>query len=170
MKKVTIFVAALSVSAVFYGSLCFAESFTTTESVKVSRSEPVYKSVTTEKPVKECWEESAEVRDSGSGDIVGGIVGGAIGGALGSQVGKGSGKTAATIGGAIIGSMAGQKLSRGNSAPSHETVQKCKTRYESETKQVLSGYNNYATYKGKEIVKFSETPLTTITVYISVSY
>ncbi len=165
MKTLVLCAAALVATAVF------AENFTITENVKVTRSEPVYKTVTSERPIKECWDESVERRgSSGGNDVVGGIVGGAIGGALGNQVGKGSGKTAATIGGAIVGTMVGQGLSRGDSAPQNEVVQKCKTRYESESRQVLSGYNNYATYKGREIVKFSETPLTSITVYSHISY
>jgi len=165
MKTFTLCVIALATTAVF------AENFTTTESVKVSRSEPIYSTVTSERPIKECWDESVERRGgSGGNDVVGGIVGGAIGGALGNQVGKGTGKTAATIGGAVIGAMAGQGLSRGDSGSQREVVQKCKTRYESESRRVLSGYNNYGTYKGREIVKFSETPLTSITVYSNISY
>lgn len=165
MKTFTLCALALAATTVF------AESFATTESVKVSRSEPIYKTVTSERPVKECWDESVERRGGSSGnDVVGGIVGGAIGGALGNQVGKGTGKTAATIGGAVLGAMAGQGLSRGDSGTQHEVVQKCKTRYESESRQVLSGYNNYGSYKGREIVKFSEMPLSHITIYTNISY
>lgn len=165
MKTFTLCTLALVATTVF------ADGFTTTESVKVTRSEPVYKTVTSERPIKECWDESVERGgNSGGNDIVGGIVGGAIGGALGNQVGQGVGKTAATIGGAVIGAMAGQRLSREESTPQREVVQKCKTRYESESRQVLSGYNNYGTYKGKEIVKFSDTPLSYITVYTNISY
>jgi uncharacterized protein YcfJ len=156
------------------GTLAFADEFSTSESVKVSRSEPVYKNVVYDRPIKECWDESVERRgngDRGGNDVVGGIVGGAIGGALGNQVGQGSGKTAATIGGAILGSMVGQGLPRGDRGGREtEIVQRCKTRYESENKRVLAGYNNYGIYKGREIVKFSDSPLQYITVYTNVSY
>ena len=166
MKRVVITALMFTATAVF------SESFTMSESVKTSRSEPIYKNVVTERPIKECWDESVERRSSysGSNDVVGGIVGGAIGGVLGNQVGRGSGKTAATIGGAILGSMAGQSASSSESRPERETIRKCKTRYESESRQVLTGYNNYGVYRGKEIVKFSETPMSYINVYISVSY
>jgi uncharacterized protein YcfJ len=165
MKKTAIILAALLSSALFAENLG-----TTSQSVQVTRSEPVYKTISNQRPVKECWEESSEsTGQSGGNDIIGGIVGGAIGGALGNQVGQGSGKTAATIGGAIVGSMIGQGASRGGSnAP--QTVQKCKTRYETTNEQVLSGYNNYATFQGRQIMKYSDSPLQYITVYTSVSY
>ena len=167
-------VRAFLVLTAIFGLAAFADEFSTSESVKVNRSEPVYKNVVTERPIKECWDESVERRghsERGGNDVVGGIVGGAIGGALGNQVGQGSGKTAATIGGAILGSMVGQGLPRGESrVRDTEIVQRCKTRYESENKRVLAGYNNYGVYKGREIVKFSDSPLQYITVYTNVSY
>ncbi len=165
MKKITLFSLLLS-------SIIFAEGFSTSESVKVTRSEPIYKTITTQKPIRECWEESEQVTSQGGSgnDVIGGIVGGAIGGALGNQVGKGSGKTAATIGGAIVGAMVGQSANRGETQNAPRTIEKCKTRYESSSEQVLSGYNNYGLYQGKQIVKFSNDPLTNITVYSNISY
>jgi uncharacterized protein YcfJ len=165
MKKSAIILAAL------LSSTLFAENLgTTSQNIQVTRSEPVYKTISSQRPIKECWEESSEsTGQSGGNDIIGGLVGGAIGGALGNQVGQGSGKTAATIGGAIIGSMMGQGASRGGSG-SPQAVQKCKTRYETTSEQVLSGYNNYATFQGRQIMKFSDSPLQHITVYTSVSY
>jgi len=163
MKKSVLFLTVLLSSALFAESLA-----TTSENVRVTRSEPIYKTVTNQKPIKECWDETTQGTQQGGNDVIGGLVGGAIGGALGSQVGKGSGKTAATIGGALVGGMLGQSASRGESTP--QTVQKCKTRYETTTEQVVSGYNNYATYQGRQITKFSDMPLQHITVYTNISY
>jgi uncharacterized protein YcfJ len=164
MKKTLFFLSVIASASLF------ADGFTATENVKVTRSEPVYKNITTQKPIRECWDETQQVTQGGGNDIIGGLVGGAIGGALGSQVGKGSGKTAATIGGAIVGAMVGEGANRGSETSVPQTVQKCKTTYQSSTEQVLSGYNNYAIYQGKQIVKFSNTPLTSITVYTNISY
>lgn len=163
MKKFLLISLAVS-------SALLAESFTSMESVKVTRSEPVYKTITTQKPIRECWEESEQSVSQGGNDVIGGLVGGAIGGALGSQMGKGTGKTAATIGGAIAGAMIGQGANRGGTDGSVRTVEKCKTRYESSTTQVLTGYNNFSVYQGKQIVKFSEHPQEHITIYTNVSY
>lgn len=165
MKKITLAISLIAV-------LAFAEGYTTTESVKVTRSEPVYKTVTSQKPIRDCWIESEQAINQGSGsnDVIGGIVGGAIGGALGNQVGKGTGKTAATIGGAIAGAMIGQGASRGSETSTPRSVEKCKTRYESESQQVLSGYNNYGTYQGRQIIKFSDSPLQNITIHTNISY
>jgi uncharacterized protein YcfJ len=164
MKKIVL------ITSICAAGMLFAEGYGSAERVRVTHYEPVYKTVTTDRPIKECWDETVERRGrSGGNDVVGGIVGGAIGGVLGNQVGQGSGKTAATIGGAIVGSMAGQNLSRGEESR-QEVVQKCKTRHETESRQVVSGYNNYGTYKGKQIVKFSETPLDEIVVHTEISY
>lgn len=163
----------LTVFGVLTASLLFAESFTTTETIKVTHSEPIYRTITSQTPIQECWDETEEVMQqsgSGGGDVVGALVGGAIGGALGHQVGQGSGKTAATIGGAIIGSMIGQNAPRSAPQSGSRVIKKCKTRYETRSQQVLSGYNNYATLKGKTVIKFSELPLEFVTVYTTVSY
>jgi len=166
MKKTTLLLLTSLTTSLF------AESFTTSESIKVNRSEPVFKTVTTQKPLRDCWQESEQVVSQGGGgnDVIGSLVGGALGGVLGNQVGQGSGKTAATIGGAIVGSMLGQGANRGNEVSQPRTVEKCTTRYETSTQQVLSGYNNYGKYQGREIVKFNETPLDHIIVYTNVSY
>ncbi len=150
-------------------SILSAESFSWHESVKVIRSEPIYRTVTIRTPVEECWNE--EVPVTGSDGTLGAIIGGAAGGILGHQVGSGSGKTAATVGGAIIGTLVGKNLSeQGEARPGYRIERRCKTRYKERTENRFVGYKNYARYKGQQIVKFSDEPLKRIDVTITVSY
>ncbi|BDY12596.1 glycine zipper 2TM domain-containing protein [Hydrogenimonas cancrithermarum] len=163
MKKV-ILIAALAASALF------AESFSWHDSVRVIRSEPIYRTVTVRTPIEECWDEEVPVSRNDDGTL-GAIIGGAAGGILGHQVGGGSGKTAATVGGAIIGTLVGKNLSeQGSSSPSYRIERRCKTRYKERTENRFVGYKNYARYKGREIVKFSDEPLKRIDVTVTVTY
>lgn len=53
-------------------------------------------------------ERVVEIRDEGTGTVLGALTGGI----LGNQVGKGSGKTAATIGGAVVGGALGHEVAK----------------------------------------------------------
>ncbi len=151
-------------------SLVMAESFSWTETVKVTRSEPIYRTVTIRTPIEECWDEEVPVSRNSDGTL-GAIIGGAAGGILGHQVGAGSGKTAATVGGAIIGTLVGKNLSEeGGTGPAYRVERRCKTRYKERTENRFVGYKNYARYKGHEIVKFSDEPLKRFDVTVTVSY
>lgn len=165
MMKRVILLSTLALSTLF------AESLAMYDSVKVTRSEPVYRMVTVRSPVEECWDEKVPVY-SGSDGTLGAIIGGAAGGILGHQVGKGSGKTAATVGGAILGTIVGKNLAEGdgNSRTSYRIERRCKTRYIEKTENRLIGYKNYARYKGREIVKFSDHPLNRIDITVNVNY
>ncbi len=153
-------------------SMLMAESYSWHESVKVTKSEPIYRTVTIRTPIEECWDEEVPVRQSGGEGALGAIIGGAAGGILGHQVGEGSGKTAATVGGAIIGTLIGKNLSdqQSEARPGYKIERRCKTRYKERTENRFVGYKNYAKYKGHEIVKFSDEPLKWIDVTVTVSY
>ena len=140
-----------------------AESFTTYDRVEVSYSEPVYRTVTVNVPTEECWDEEVEENDD-AGALIGGIAGGIIG----HQVGKGGGKTAATVGGAILGTIIGKNLS--DKEPTYRVERRCKKRYLEKRERRLVGYNNYARYKGREIVKFSKQRLHSIDIAVTVEY
>ncbi|RUM43738.1 MAG: hypothetical protein DSY46_07475 [Hydrogenimonas sp.] len=152
-------------------SMLFAESFSWYDSVPVIRSEPIYRTVTVRTPIEECWDEEVPVSRSSDGTL-GAIIGGAAGGILGHQVGGGSGKTAATVGGAIIGTLVGKNLSEqsGGNEPAYRIERRCKVRYKERTENRFVGYKNYARYKGREIVKFSDEPLKKIDLTITVNY
>lgn len=158
------------IPCLFTGMLLSAESLHYSESVNVISSEPIYKTITTRTPYQECWDE--EVTQNGSNDSspIGALIGGVAGGILGHQVGGGSGKTAATVGGAIVGTLVGKNLSDRNSGPSTTTQRRCVTKYQESSAEKLIGYKNIGHYKGKTITKYSDRPLSTIQVDISVDY
>ena len=177
MKKTILTILTLS-------SLLSAESFTYTEYVSVSSSKPRYQTTSQRVPYQECYDERVRVnRAYGGGGyddrdrVAASVLGGAIGGVLGHQIGKGKGKDAATIGGAILGTIVGGKMAEQHSAqrvysvPQYQTRRRCVTKYRV-TRGVseLVGYENIAYYHGRKIVKFSDQPLSTIPITITVSY
>lgn len=161
MKKLFI------IPLLFSAALLNAESLHYSETVNVISSEPIYKTITTRTPYQECWDE--EVSQNGSNESpIGALIGGVAGGILGNQVGGGSGKTAATVGGAIVGTLVGKNLSDKGSGSSIQ--RRCVTKYEEKSAEKLVGYKNIGEYKGKTITKYSDRPLDTININISVNY
>lgn len=143
---------------------------TDVEYVPVIRSEPVYSKITRNIPREICNDNQVEVQQRSSGDnVIGGLVGAAIGGVLGHQIGKGSGNVAATIGGAAVGTMVGQNA--GNTPQtSYQTVRRCYTQYDMQVDNVVTGYINYAKFRGRDIAKTSREPLKEIRVTNSFSF
>jgi len=155
------------------GSALFADNFSTTEYVSVTKSAPNYSTIQEAVPSERCYDEKVQVSGGGgNNDIIGAVAGGALGGVLGHQIGGGSGKTVATVGGAVLGTLAGQRVGStyGNSAPTYQMVRKCETVNSYKTRQVVDGYINYAKFKGREISVESNTPLKQIPVTITYSY
>lgn len=154
----------------------FAASFSYTEYVEVTRSEPVYRTIIKRIPYQECWDEEVPVEYDDEGnmieDNIGPLIGGVAGGIIGHQIGKGSGKTAATIGGAIVGTIVGKSLSKKDRyyERGYKRVRRCRTRYEEHEERIQRGYKNYAFYNGREIVKFSKRPLKRIKIDVTISY
>ena len=170
MKKSFIFISVIA----FCTSL-FAETISYSDSVRVIKSTPEYRTVTTRTPYQECWDEQVPVSSNNNvgNDNVGALIGGVAGGILGHQVGGGSGKTAATVGGAIIGTLVGKNLSSNNqnyNEPTYQKQRKCVTKYEERTSEKFVGYKNIANYRGKKIVKYSDRPLHRIRLDISITY
>ena len=170
MKKNTL----VAIIALMATSLS-AENFTMTERVKVSRSVPMYSTISEDVPSEQCRDVKEAVASGGSGnnDIIGAVIGGAAGGVLGNQVGGGKGKTAATIGGTVLGALAGQNVGSKYNTPatnSYQVVRRCETVYTTKTRQVVDGYMNKAKFKGKEISIQSDEPLKEIPVTVTYSY
>jgi len=174
MKKIL-----LTLFILFASLNLFAESFSYVEHIKVTRSEPVFRTIIKRVPYQECWYEEVpveyEIDDDGNiiEDNIGPLIGGIAGGVIGHQIGKGSGKTAATIGGAIVGTIVGKNLSKRERRyydREYKRVRRCRTKYEEHEERVQRGYKNYAYYNGREIVKFSKRPLKRIKIYVTVSY
>lgn len=179
MKKIAII---LTLAAV----ILQANSYTIEDKVRVTKSKPIYKTVTNRIPYQECWNEDVPVRKfrqshrssyARSSDPFGSLIGGVAGGILGNQVGKGRGKTVATIGGALIGTIVGHNLSnrgerrqRRDSYTSYESQQQCSTRYTETSEERFMGYKNIGHYKGKKIVKISQRKLRYIPIHIRINY
>ena len=168
MKKTSIFILVL-----LFSTSLFAQSIIFNDSVRVIKSSPEYRTVTTRTPYQECWDEQVPVSsDNSANDNIGALIGGVAGGILGHQVGGGSGKTAATVGGAIIGTLVGKNLSQGQNSgtTTYRTQKKCVTKYDERSSEKFVGYKNIANYRGKTIVKYSDRPLHRIRLRISVDY
>ncbi len=168
MKKTLILFCSIAL-----GASLFADTISYNDTVRVIKSTPEYRTVTTRTPYQECWDEQVPVSSSnGASDNLGALIGGVAGGILGHQVGGGSGKTAATVGGAIIGTLVGKNLSENQNpgTTTYQTQRKCVTKYEERSSEKFVGYKNIANYRGKTIVKYSDRPLHRIRLHISVSY
>lgn len=163
------------VAAMILGSTTLsAESFSTTEYVKVSSSIPAYSTINEDVPSERCEDVKEQISNGTQhADVVGALAGGALGGVLGSNVGGGKGKTAATVGGAVLGVLAGQNIGSKYNTPqgdSYRIVRKCQTVYTTRSRKVVSGYTNIAKLKGQEIRIESDQPLKQIPVTVTYSY
>ncbi len=178
MKKIVLAISTMALVTL----TAQANSFSVSDYVKVEKSKPKYENVIRRTPYEECWDERVPVRrnyhrrggedNNGLGTLIGGVAGGI----LGHQVGGGSGKTVATIGGAIIGSIVGNNLSKrdyrdnGYEYTTYETKRRCKTRYDERSQRKFVGYKNIGHYRGRQVVKYSQTKLNYIPVTITVDY
>lgn len=163
----------IALSLLLAGTAAMAESFSSVEYVKVSRSTPLYSTVQERVPTEECYDAKEEVNYGTGGNNVGGaLVGGILGGVLGHQIGGGSGKNIATVGGAVLGTLAGQRMAnaQAQTAPGYRIVRKCETRYTYRTREKVTGYTNVAMFKGKEIRIESDEPLREIPVTVTYSF
>ncbi len=166
MKKPLILLCSIVLSASLFG-----ETISFSDSVRVIKSSPEYRTVTTRTPYQECWDEQVPVSSGGGSDNIGALIGGVAGGILGHQVGGGSGKTAATVGGAIIGTLVGKNLSQNqNSGTTYKSQRKCVTKYDERASEKFVGYKNIANYKGRTIIKYSNRPLREIRLSITATY
>jgi uncharacterized protein YcfJ len=125
---------------------------------RVVSVDPITREVRREVPVRECWDETRAVRgyDPRNGTAGGAILGGLLGGAVGNQIGRGDGRRAATVAGAIIGAAVGHDVAEQRRAadgrvpgPREETVERCETRYESQSEQRNDGYRVTYEYQGR---------------------
>jgi uncharacterized protein YcfJ len=165
MKKLTLMVLlSLPIFASEYSNV------NSVEYVPVTHSVPIYSTVTRMIPHEVCQDQQVAVQQQSSGNnVAAGIIGGVIGGVLGHQIGGGSGKVAATIGGAALGTMVGQNAAS-DTQTTYQTVRRCFTQYENQKETIITGYTNYAKYRGKDIAKTSDQPLKEIKVINSFSF
>ena len=156
--------AAMSMTMAVAGPHRYSTSRGFTDTARVTDVEPIYRTVSTSRPVRECTEEEIyePVRhddgwDRDHGDsALGMIVGGVLGGALGHNIGRHHGSNA-TIAGAVIGSAIGHDVAKRNSVrragayrdyrPRYE--QRCYTVNEHSSEQRLDGYRVTYRYHGQ---------------------
>ncbi len=80
-----------------------------------------------------------------------GMVGGIVGGVIGSQIGEGRGKDAATVAGVLIGSQIGNERARENDVVGYREVQRCSTRYSTESYEKLVSFTTTVDVDGTSI-------------------
>lgn len=155
---------------------------------QVSYSKPVYENVRVHSKHKHnasCYEEyrvhkrrhNSSYVDSNSIGIDT-IIGLASGVAIGHQIGKGRGKVAAKVIGGLLGAKVANSMRNYNYEDSYndgyyETKRRmiCNNRSKRvHTKRVLSGYDNYFTYKGKEYVKFAKRSQHRVKIRSTISF
>ncbi len=164
MKKLAFLLSLALVSNLF------AEIITFTKRVPVYKSVEVQRVVTKRVPYEECWQEEVPQDYYDDDDeTLGAIIGGAAGGIIGHQIGGGSGKTAATVGGAIIGTLIGKSLAQREPRAGYKIIKRCRTRYKESEERIIE-YKNYARVMGREIVKYSDRPLRSISVRVTLEY
>ncbi len=106
------------------------------------------------------------------------IIGLASGIAIGNQIGKGKGRVAAKVIGGLLGANIANSMRNYKHVDSYddgyyETKRKriCNNRSNRVyTQRVLSGYDNYFTYKGKEYVKFTKRERNRIKIRTTISF
>jgi len=137
--------------------------------IGVTRSVPVYRTVTIRTPYQVCRNRCVRVCPDGAVPAAA-VLGAVGGGVLGHQIGNGHGKEAATIGGAVIGALVGSQmvLQNGRSACLRRRV--CTTHYTRRTERRLVRYKNIAWYRGRKIVKYSRRPLRYLYVTVTAAY
>ena len=137
------------------GAALWSGSFSWEESVRVTRSKPVYRTETVREPYQVCRDERVPVYRDRVAPPAAALIGGVAGGVIGHQFGKGRGRDAATIGGVVLGALAGANLARQNRQVSYRTRRVCDTRYKTRRVRRLVHYKNIAWYRGHKIVKYS---------------
>lgn len=149
---------------------------------KVTRVEPIYRTVTVTTPREECWMEDVhrpifrhyEGHSAGS-TVLGGLIGGAIGHEIGRHINRGRGRHGATVAGAVIGAAIGHdKAHRRDHGHRHDTVieqeKRCRVIEESHTEQRLEGYDVTYRYRGVHYTSFMhEHPGKRIRVNVNVT-
>jgi uncharacterized protein YcfJ len=138
---------------------------------RVTRVEPLYRSVQVSTPVRNCWDEPVTVRQQHAGHGHGGhrgrrgrsytgpIVGGIVGGLVGNQFGRGDGRTLLTVAGAVLGASVGHDVGnrrrhRNHRAPSYSTTyttteRRCSTNHRVSNQQERDGFLVEYKYRGR---------------------
>lgn len=127
---------------------------------EVIHAEPIYETVSINRPVTECWIERRGVPVSRPDHrLVSGVIGGILGGVAGHQVGGGRGRDAATVAGSILGTAIGYNLGsrRANhQEPAYYDQKLCETVDRPVAEERVSGYRVEYRYQGQVFVTHTD--------------
>ena len=181
MKKkliaIGVVAALVTAPATFAGKKRHYTGDSYTDSARVTQVRPIYRTIETSRPHRECYQEevSRPVQSSNHGNnALGMIVGGALGGALGHNISRHHRDTA-TIAGAVIGSAIGHDVSsnkhRGRDRGySQGYEERCHTVSERYSEEQLDGYRVTYRYQGQTFsTRMDHDPGDWMQVRISVS-
>ncbi len=175
MTAIATFVTA---PVTFAGTMRHSTGNSYTDSARVTQVRPIYRTIETSRPHRECYQEEVyrrPVRSSGHGDhALGMIVGGVLGGALGHNMNHHHSDTA-TIAGAVIGSAIGHDVAnnkyRSRDRDNREVYEeRCHTVSERYSEEQLDGYRVTYRYQGQTFsTRMDHDPGDWLPVRISVS-
>jgi uncharacterized protein YcfJ len=175
MKKPTVAIYSLLAGSLV--SVAGVASATTTyEEARVLSSTPIYHTVETRTPQRQCWEEEVErpVRrqhdDSATPEILGAVVGGAIGNAVGHST---TNSKVGTVVGAVLGGSIAHDIEQSKRDESADVViqkvERCKTVSSTRQEEKLVGYDVRYSYNGSErTVRLDRDPGATVKIRVSV--
>ncbi len=119
---------------------------------KVVNVTPVYKYITINTPVENCYKERVNYTDYHDGDRSGRmLLGGLIGGVIGNNIGHGKSRKARAVVGALIGSQIGSSIADKH-AYSEQHVgyeRRCEVQNVSETRKEIAGYDVSYRFRGR---------------------
>ncbi|AMO56323.1 hypothetical protein GZ77_05860 [Endozoicomonas montiporae] len=124
-----------------------ASSFSDT--AKIVSVDEIFRTETIRTPYQVCEEKMIIVEERTGSSPVSTVAGAIVGGVVGNQFGKGSGNTAMTAAGAALGGAIGSQSSS-NTTSSAQTVNQCRTEYNTENRTVLDHYKVTYDYNGRQ--------------------
>lgn len=168
MKNTT---AILAMSLIAAPTVLWAEN-SFSDRARVISSQPLYETVSVNRPEERCWNERVRHRGSaGSRSYTSTIAGAIVGGVVGNQFGKGSGKDAMTVAGALLGGSVGNDL--GNRRQGREYVtseRRCELVDNYRQHEELVGYHVKYRYNGQVFhTRTAHDPGKFLNVHVSVA-
>lgn len=168
---------ALTAISLLIAQTSTAEPHRFDDFAKVKQVTPIYKTIERRIPEESCWTETVRHehhrRRSTSSTLVGSLIGGAIGHSVGhGKRNKNIGAVIGSVIGASIGNDIENKKRHAGHHPrvTYEDVERCETRYTTQTKEHLMGYDVTYQYRGERYTTHMlEHPGKRIKVKISLS-
>ncbi|MTI63817.1 glycine zipper 2TM domain-containing protein [Methylophaga sp.] len=127
------------------------------EKARVTHVEPIYRTVTVNRPERECWDEPRRHR-SGHQSYTNTIAGGIIGGVIGNQFGGGSGNTAMTIAGTLLGGSVGRDMGNRYHDVDYGYQEQCRVIDRQYREQRIDGYEVSYRYQGRIYTTVMDQP------------